>query len=32
MPEDKLAPLTQESDELIAILITIIKNTKANLK
>ncbi len=32
MPEDKLAPLIQESDELIAILITIIKNTKANSK
>ena len=28
--EDNLAPLIQESDELIAILTTIIKNTKAN--
>lgn len=32
MPEDKLAPLTQESDELIAILTAIIKKTKANSK
>ena len=30
VPESKLKPLIQEADELIAILTTIIKNTKAN--
>ena len=30
MPEDKLTPLTQEADELVAILTSIIKNTKGS--
>jgi four helix bundle protein len=30
VPEEKLAPLIQESNELVAILTTIIKNTKEN--
>ena len=32
VPEDKLAPLIQEANELIAILTTIIKKTKENAK
>ena len=32
VPAEKLAPLVQESNELVAILTTIIKNTKENTR